>query len=177
MPERGAHLKELTMTARLTVALTIVLGALTITSTSSYGSDSADQAAVRQLYATWRTAVAEADIPTYVSLLDADVKLMPPGAADIHGASTYEGFLQPVFEAATYRIETVAPHDIEVVGDFAFARYDYIVHLSLKNPDQGVTEPGALTASRSAIKYFDVLRRQQDGGWGVWRHTWNAAPD
>ena len=82
------------MTARYFITLTVMFGALTVASTSSRAEDSVDQVAVRQLYATWRTAVAEADIATYVSLLDEDVKLMPPGAADIHGASTYGGFLR-----------------------------------------------------------------------------------
>ncbi len=134
-------------------------------------------AAITKLYADWRAAVGNADIPGYVSVLHEDVVLMPPGAEDIVGASHYAKFLGPVFATATYAIEVISPPAVEVLGDVAVARYEYVIHLKLKNPDQGITEPGALTASRSAARYFDVLRRRSDGSWGVWRHTWNASPN
>ncbi len=132
---------------------------------------------IAQLYADWRKAVESADIPGYVRALHADVTLLPPGAADIKGAAHYAGFLGPVFDSATYRIEVVSPPAVEVLGDIAVARYEYVIHLKLKNPGQAVTEPGALTASRTAARYFDVLRRRADGGWAVWKHTWNASPE
>ena len=134
-------------------------------------------AAITKLYSDWRVAVANADIPGYVRVLHDDVTLMPPGADDIVGASQYAKFLGPVFESATYEIEVISPPSVEVLGDVAVARYEYVIHLKLKNPDQGITEPGALTASRSAARYFDVLRRKPDGNWVVWRHTWNASPN
>ena len=134
-------------------------------------------AAITQLYSDWRRAVTNADIPGYVRVLHDDVILMPPGAEDIVGARHYEKFLGPVFESATYAIEVISPPAVEVLGDVAVARYEYVIHLKLKNSDQGITEPGALTASRSAARYFDVLRRKPDGSWGVWRHTWNASPN
>ena len=133
-------------------------------------------AAITKLYSDWRAAVTNADIPGYVRVLHDDVTLMPPGADDIVGASQYAKFLGPVFESATYEIEVISPPSVEVLGDVAVARYEYVIHLKLKNPDQGITEPGALTASRSAARYFDVLRRKPDGNWVVWRHTWNASP-
>lgn len=133
--------------------------------------------AITKLYADWRTAVEAADIPGYLQALHPDVTLMPPGAADIVGAANYGVFLGPVFANATYKIEIISPPAIELVGDAAVARYEYVIHLQLKDADQGVTEPGALTASRTASRYFDVLRRKPDGNWGVWRHTWNASPN
>lgn len=136
-----------------------------------------DIAAIDALYARWRTAVEGADIPGYVSVLHPDVRLMPPGAADIVSAAAYEAFLGPVFADATYRIEVLAMPEIEILGDVAVARYEYAIHLALKDPARGISEPGALTASRTASRYFDVLRRMPNGQWGVWRHTWNASPE
>jgi len=131
---------------------------------------------IAQLYSDWRAAVESADIPGYVRVLHEDVTLMPPGAPDITGAARYAAFLEPVFAAATYRIEVTSPPAVEVLGDVAVARYEYVIHLKLKKPEQAVTEPGALTASRTAARYFDVLRRRRDGGWAVWKHIWNASP-
>jgi len=141
------------------------------------GTHVTDTDRIAQLYADWRKAVESADIPGYVRVLHDDVTLMPPGAADIQGAAHYARFLGPVFDTATYRIEVVSPPAVEVLGDVAVARYEYVIHLKLKNAGQAVTEPGALTASRTASRYFDVLRRRPDGGWAVWKHTWNASPE
>ena len=127
---------------------------------------------IEELYAQWREAVATADIPSYVSVLDPDIRLIPPGADVIEGAAHYAQFLTPVFEAATYRIEVITPPMVEVLDDIAIAEYEYVIHLELKNPAQGVTEAGALTASRTEARYFDVLRKNESGEFRVWRHTW-----
>jgi ketosteroid isomerase-like protein len=127
---------------------------------------------IERLYEQWREAVATADIPSYVAVLDPDVRLIPPGADAIEGASQDAQFLTPVFKAATYRIEVIAPPKVEVLDDIAVAEYEYVIHLKLKNPAQGVTEAGALTASRTEARYFDVLRKSESGEFRVWRHTW-----
>ena len=74
-------------------------------------------------------------------------------------------------QAADYQIEVKRAPVADVIGDFAVVEYEYIIHLKLKNPEEGVSEPGAMTASRSEARYFDVLRKT-DGKWKVWRHTW-----
>ena len=99
---------------------------------------------------------------------------MPPGAPAIDGAERYAGFLQPVFATAAYRIEVISLPQIVVLGDAAVAEYDYVIHLSLKNPDVGITEQGALSSQRTRSRYFDVLRKKDDGEWAVWRHTWSV---
>ncbi|MBT5155900.1 MAG: nuclear transport factor 2 family protein [Gammaproteobacteria bacterium] len=135
------------------------------------GADEVKQ--IETLYEQWREAVATADIPSYVAVLDPDVRLIPPGADVIEGAAHYAQFLTPVFDAATYRIEVIAPPRVEILDDIAVAEYEYVVHLKLKNPAQGVTEAGALTASRTEARYFDVLRKNEAGEFRVWRHTWH----
>ena len=153
----------------------IVFAAVLGCTTAPAGS-APDVDRIQTLYTDWRAAVENGDIPAYVASLAEDVRLLPPGAAPIVGANTYGKFLEPVFETATYRIEVVRPPSVEVIGGLAFAEYEYVIHLDLKNPDQGITEPGALTASRSQLQYFDVLKQQADGAWRVWRHTWRDSP-
>lgn len=138
---------------------------------------SADRAAIDSLYADYRVAVENSDIRAYVDALHPDVRLLPPGADAIVGADDYAQFLTPVFAAANYRIEVEKMPVIEVLGDVATAEYEYVIHLDLKNPDVGVSEPGALTASRTRSRYFDVLRRRDDGKWAIWRHTWSTLSD
>jgi hypothetical protein len=61
---------------------------------------------------------------------------------------------------------------VEILDDIAVVEYEYVIHLELKNPAQGVTEAGALTASRTEARYFDVLRKNESGEFRIWRHTW-----
>ena len=133
--------------------------------------------AVEQVYARWRTAVENADIPAYVTALHPEVRMFPPGAPVVAGSGSYAAFLEPVFAAADYRIEVTQLPQVELVGDLAIAEYEYIIHLKLKNEKAGVTEPGALTANRTRTRYVDVLRKTPAGNWGVWRHTWSVVPD
>jgi ketosteroid isomerase-like protein len=135
-------------------------------------SENADVAEIEALYVTWREAVSAGDIPKYISVVDPEVRMIPPGADVVEGAVKYEKFLQPVFQSATYKIQVDRYARIEVLGEYAVAEYDYTIYLTLKDPDQQVTEPGALTASVSSTRYFDVLRKNPEGLWKVWRHTW-----
>lgn len=135
----------------------------------------ADVAAIETLYGKWRVAVETGDIAGYAASLDDEIVMIPPGGQNVVGIETYREFLVPVFEMASYEITPVAPFDIEIMGDVALISYEYVIRLTLKNQD---AEPaaGALTAQVNASKYFDVARRQADGGWKVYRHTWNASP-
>ena len=142
----------------------------------SWGS-AQDIKSIEKLYADWRVAVEQADIPAYVASLATDVRLLPPGAEPIIGSAGYGKFLEPVFASATYKIEVNQYPLIEVAGDFAVVEYIYTIHLSLKDPDSAINEPGALTASRTRARYFDVLRKQDDGQWRIWRHTWQQFSD
>ncbi|MEM9621041.1 MAG: DUF4440 domain-containing protein [Pseudomonadota bacterium] len=136
-----------------------------------------ESAAITQLYADWRSAVADASIPRYLQALDSDVRLLPPGADPIVGAANYGKFLEPVFAVADYLLEVEQAPQIIVRGDTAVAEYTYLVHLTLKNPEQGVDTPGALTNAKTRTRYFDVLRKNAEGQWGVWRHTWHVLPE
>jgi len=160
----------------LIVALCIaVLGACGGTQDTAAGADTAAETArIEQLYAEYRDAVEAGSIAGYLDVLHPQVRLLPPGADAIDGAERYAGFLEPVFATATYDIEVVSLPNVHVVGDMAVAEYDYVIHITLKDPDTGITQEGALTAQRTRSRYFDVLRKKADGDWAIWRHTWSV---
>ncbi len=137
-----------------------------------HGSAGKALADIEALYAKWRTAVESSDIAGYVGVLDPEVRLLPPGGPAIDGADRYGEFLKPVFATATYDITVDVAPEILVWGDTAIVQYDYTIDLNRKDPNVGVDEPGALTASRTSARYFDVVRKRPDGQWRVWRHSW-----
>lgn len=141
-------------------------------------NEQADKEAIVALYRSWIDAVEQGNRGGYVALLDQDIRMTPPGATDIIGKDNYAEFLIPVFDSASYSITPLGSYEIEILGDIAVARYDYIVSVSLNEGVAGVEQAGALNQQKSNLKYSDVLRRQADGQWRVLRHTWNDnAPD
>lgn len=147
---------------------------VTVEAVAEDADTTADVAAIEAMYAKWRTAVETGHIPGYLASLDDAIAMIPPGGPDVEGIAAYETFLGPVFTVASYRIEVVTPANIEVHGDWALARYRYVIHLTMKG--EGEVAEGALTAPANDSKYFDVLKRQADGSWKTYIHTWNASP-
>ena len=158
---------------RLSIVIVLLVGWTVCSSEVAVADTSADEEAIAALYQSWRGAVEASDIEGYLNVLRSDVRLLPPGADAIDGRDNYGRFLVPVFDTATYRIEVHRYPVVEVVGDVAIAEYDYTIHLTLKNPDVEIDEPGALTASETTARYFDVLVKE-DGRWLVWRHAWQG---
>lgn len=123
-----------------------------------------DVTAIRALYAGWIEAVENSDVAGYIAVLDPEVQLLPTGAPPINGSAGYAAMLEGVFATDTFKIDVTSPAAIEVAGDWAWARYDYVIHR---------TPIGSEETFNPERKFLDVLRRQPDGSWGVYRHIWN----
>ena len=132
--------------------------------TAQGDGEAEDIAAIRTVYAGWNAAVESGNIAGYLAALDEDVELMLTDAPPIRGRDNYAVFLEPVFAADSFEIEIADTGTIEVDGDLAWARYDYIIH---RLPG------GSATRISSYRKFLDVLRRQPDGSWRVLKHIWN----
>ena len=146
-------------------------------SKSSIHNRSKDISGILQLYEKWAAAVESGDRQQYLNLLDENVALIAPGAPDIVGKENYAEFLIPVFENATYKIEQLGSFDIQLLNDFALVRYDYIVHVSIKEGVDTITNSdAALAQTINNSKYLDVLKRYDSGEWKVFRHMWNKGP-
>lgn len=141
-----------------------------------YADTVGDVQKIAAMYADWRDAVEDENLPAYLSILHADVRMLPPGAPVIQGRDGYAEFLEPVFSTATYKFDVDQMPLIDVRGDTAVVEYVYTIHLKLKNPELGIAEPGALTANKSRARYSDVLIKDSDGEWKLWRHSWQIMP-
>lgn len=133
-------------------------------SAASAAKKQADVEAIRQLQDDWNRAVEAGSVDGYAAVLDDDIELLPTDAPSINGVDNYRAMLDGVFTTDTFRIEVVVPSTIEVDGDMAWSRYDYIIHRTPK----GAAEPIS-----SYRKFLDVMRRQDDGSWRVYKHIWN----
>jgi uncharacterized protein (TIGR02246 family) len=128
-----------------------------------------DVAAIRALQASWNAAVEASSVEGYLTVLDPEIELLPTDAPPIRGKEGYGAMLEGVFATDTFEIEVKDPGTVEVAGDWAWARYDYVIHRTPIGGDETFS---------SERKFLDIMRRQPDGSWGVYRHIWNYnAPD
>ena len=132
---------------------------------------------IRELYNSWVYAVDNSNREQYLSLLDDDIIMIPPGAKDVVGKAAYAEFLIPVFAGAEYKVERLGDYQIEIFGDCAVARYDYDIKITLKDGTEQIDQSGALNQQSNNMKYHDVLIRRSDGNWKVLRHMWNDNVD
>lgn len=140
-----------------------------------YADEAADREAIVDLYTRWDSAVMASSIEGYKSVLDENVRLLLPGAPDMVGREAYGQFLTKVLPQASYKLTLMSPIDVQVLGDYALALYHKRVDMTLRDSSNAVVEPGAVTAQSSVNKYFDVLHRQPDGGWRIYRHAWTQS--
>lgn len=124
----------------------------------------ADVAAIRQLQVDWNRAVEAGSVDGYAAVLDDNIELLPTDAPPLNGVENYRAMLDGVFTTDTFKIDVAVPSTIEVAGDIAWARYDYIIHRTPKGSDETIS---------SYRKFMDVMRRQEDGSWRVYKHIWN----
>ena len=127
-----------------------------------------DITAIRALQAAWNQAVEAGNADGYIAVLDDNIELLPTDAPPINGTDGYRDMLDGVFGANTFDIEIVDLGTVEVAGDIGWARYDYIIH---RTPVvNGAKEPRTVSSLR---KFIDIMRRQPDGSWRVYKHIWN----
>lgn len=123
-----------------------------------------DVQTIRALQEHWNAAVETSDIDGYLSILDPEIELLPTDAPPIVGKEAYRAMLEGVFATDTFRIDVLDTSAVEVAGDWAWSRYDYVIHRTPIGTDQTFS---------SRRKYLDILRRQDDGSWAVYKHIWN----
>lgn len=146
----------------LTATLALLMGCAGVQRLSR--SD-ADIAAIHELYREWPRSIDAADPAQYVSFLDDSITLLMPGMAPIHGIAAYRAVLVPLFQSATYHVSLNTPSLLEIAGPWAFAQYQgYFATLPKGGGDSSVTRN----------RYVDILRRQPDGTWRVFLHSWHT---
>lgn len=133
----------------------------------------ADKAAIRDMYARWDTAVEAGSLEGYKAILDENVQLVLPGAPNKVGRENYAAFLSTVLPLASYDLTDMGEMEFVFMGDdYALVQYHKHIVLTLKDADNAIATPGAVSANISHNKYTDVLKRQADGSWKVFRHVW-----
>lgn len=151
------------------IIIALVITMATMKRASFPAGNGDDLAAINQLYEDWFRAVEEGDIPLYLSVLDPEIELIPTDADPIKATSNYGEFLVGVFASNRFKIERLGDKEIVVRDDLAYARYDYNIIRTDVETEQ---------VYPSKRNFIDILRKNSDGKWHVYKHIWNyTTPD
>ena len=127
-------------------------------------STEADVEAINSLRDQFIALDNASDAAGLASLYTNDAVLMPPNQAAVTGNQAIESWFQTTFDQFTIEF-TLAPDEVEVVGDWAFDRGTYMIALTPKADGEPMEDRG---------KYIVILRRQADGSWKITRDIWNS---
>jgi len=107
----------------------------------------------------WQTAYNAGDATALSALYTSDAKLLPPGAETVSGAADMKAFFTKDF--ANGAKMTLTMNDVVGFGDFATATGGWVAQgADGKHLDHGT---------------YMTLYKKADGGWKIYRDTWNSS--
>jgi hypothetical protein len=71
-------------------------------SSQAIAESTSEKQKISDLFGDWQKAVNTSNVTDIIAVLDPEIRLIPPGADVVDSAASYEAFLGPVFEYATY---------------------------------------------------------------------------
>ena len=123
----------------------------------------ADIAAIKELYNQATLACSTGDAELYLSIFTEDAVVMPPGYPPAMGKEE----LRPMIEGLFGLFDLELPYtveEVEVIGDWAFARSSWQYSMTPKEGGETTTSPG---------KQLDTLKKQPDGSWKIYIQCYN----
>jgi uncharacterized protein (TIGR02246 family) len=145
---------------RSLVVVFIVLATLSCTRHSTPAAEEtvsteADVAAIERLFENNEVMLSSGDLDGWIKQFTEDAVFMPPDSPVVIGKAAGREFARPSYENfdAEYSITV---NEIEVVGDWAFARWSFTSEVTPKS--------GGDTTKRSGKEIW-ILKRQPDGSW------------
>lgn len=123
-----------------------------------------DVVAIKNLRQQYMVAQDAGDVEGCLSFWADDCVLMPPNEPAVVGKDAGRSWYRSAFDQ--FKIDfTVAFDEIEVVGDWSFARGSYKGALIPKAGGESIQDNG---------KYLEIHRRQPDGSWKFACHMWSS---
>ena len=127
-------------------------------------STEADVEAINQLPAKFAAALNAGDLDGVMAGFTDDAVRMPPNAPAIIGKESIRSLMQANLDQNTYQLDN-PPEEVQVSGDWAFARGTYTVTVTPKAGGESIQLEG---------KYLVIFQKQADGCWKAARDIWNS---
>lgn len=121
--------------------------------------------AVDEIYAQYSASVGAGDADGWINLWDDDGVQMPPGTPARVGKATILQGRRRASDAYDYRDFVINNEEVELLGDFGFARGTYSALLVSKGGGEEIPING---------KYLTIFKKQADGNWKIYRDVFNS---
>jgi uncharacterized protein (TIGR02246 family) len=155
--------------ARLFIALILAAAALASCSGSSSSRDpEADKAAIRAFITRASRLSRAEDASAWVNLFAEGGVYMPPDGPEINTRAALQEYADVYLGEFEPHI-TITPVDVEVFGDWGFARTTVKGTIVPRSGGDPLPEPIPVDA-----KEIGIYQRQQNGDWKLWRLIGNS---
>lgn len=143
---------------RATAAAALVVP---ITASAVFAGDATDVAAIQDFWKTYETLVVAGDGETWMGLYDPEGIQMPPGAPMRSYAELAEAV--KAWTPDDNDAMSILPRETVILGDMAWSMGTYTIDRT--------TDAGPVHLDG---KFLTLLRRQDDGSWGIYRDIFNS---
>ena len=124
----------------------------------------ADITAINEIWTQYSSSLNSGDIDLWISLWTDNGVQMPPDSPPVIGKEQIRGRNKGVLDQFTFNMG-ITNEEVEVAGDWAFARGTYTAILTPKAGGETIDIDG---------KYLTILKRQVDGSWKIFRDCFNS---
>ena len=140
----------------------VAIAALTLplAATAVRADEAADQAAIQEMWKTYESLVVAGDGATWMGLYDPEGIQLPPGKPML----SYDELAEAVkaWTPDDADAMSIMPIETVILGDMAWSMGTYTIDYTTADG------PGQIDG-----KFMTLLRRQDDGSWGIYRDIFN----
>ena len=149
---------------RLTVLIALLLaGSIGVV---ACGSSEADiSAEVNEIYEEYEASVLAGDADRWVAQWTGDPVAMWPDLPAVRGTSTIFEAISGDLDAFTYTEFEISTEEVQVAGDWAYARGTFMAAFEMKDGGEPIPYDG---------KFLTIFKRQSDGSWKIHRDIYNS---
>lgn len=126
--------------------------------------DAAEARRVLEADERWIAAFNRGDVETLAAIYAADVVVLPPDRADLHGREAVTDWMRAFFVEFTARQELVND-EVVAEGRWAFLRGHFVLRVTARASGRTETIRG---------KHLVVWRREPGGEWLAFRDLWSV---
>ena len=122
------------------------------------------EAAVLDAWVTYSATMNAGDVDGWITLWDDNAVRMAPNAPAVHGKAAIRETVSGALLSVDFEEFTINNEEVQVFGDFGFARGSYSFVNAMVEDDPVPLEG----------KYLTILKRQPDGSWKVYCDCFNS---
>lgn len=119
---------------------------------------------IEDVWREYSASLNAGDLNRWMSLWTEGGIQMPPGEPPLVGKNEIRARNEAVLDQFEFDI-SIANHEVETVGDWAYSRGVYQATLTPKRGGQSIDVDG---------KYMTILKKQPDGSWKIHRDVFNS---